>query len=203
MAIDNSNSATTRLLTLLNVSATKKGKRKRAIEDAPAPVKLNKRRTVRIVTEDGPENISMEVSEVTTETKEVTQSPSAFDVVAAEGDGNALEKDEDDAEGDEGELVLVFGMFILHTNPFPEQKKDPYELHFGAKSVVLTTEAREAVEQRAWTTTREKHGRLGRAVESVPQASAGPSSIKDSFRSVVSKPHLSLRRELWKLSLHN
>lgn len=91
----------------------------------------------------------------------------------------------------------------MNNNTFPEQKKDPYELHFGAKSAVLTKEAREAVEQRAWTTTREKHGRLGHAVESVPQASAGPSSIKDSFKNVVSVPQLNFRRELWKLSLHN
>ena len=46
MAIADSSSATTRLLTLLNVSATKAGKRKRAYEDSKPVEKLNKRRAV-------------------------------------------------------------------------------------------------------------------------------------------------------------
>ena len=47
MAIDNSNSTTTRLLTLLNVSATKAGKRKRAYYEETKPTeKLNKKRAV-------------------------------------------------------------------------------------------------------------------------------------------------------------
>jgi U3 small nucleolar RNA-associated protein 25 len=43
-------STTTRLLTLLNVSATKSIKRKRPIDDSEPTEKLNKRRTVQDVT---------------------------------------------------------------------------------------------------------------------------------------------------------
>ncbi|KAI0745922.1 digestive organ expansion factor [Earliella scabrosa] len=48
MAIDDSSSTTTRLLTLLNVSATKAGKRKRTYEESKPVEKLNKKRTVQI-----------------------------------------------------------------------------------------------------------------------------------------------------------
>lgn len=46
MAIDDSSSTTTRLLTLLNVSATKAGKRKRTYEESKPVEKLNKKRAV-------------------------------------------------------------------------------------------------------------------------------------------------------------
>ena len=52
MAIDESSSATTRLLTLLNVSATKASKRKRTFEESKPVEKLNKKRTVQIATPD-------------------------------------------------------------------------------------------------------------------------------------------------------
>lgn len=46
MAIDRGNETTTQLLTLLNVSATKAGKRKWILDDARPSEKLNKRRNV-------------------------------------------------------------------------------------------------------------------------------------------------------------
>lgn len=46
MAIDRGNETTTQLLTLLNVSATKSGKRKWILDDARPSEKLNKRRNV-------------------------------------------------------------------------------------------------------------------------------------------------------------
>jgi U3 small nucleolar RNA-associated protein 25 len=46
MAIDGGNEATTQLLTLLNVSATKAGKRKWILDDTKPAEKLNKRRNV-------------------------------------------------------------------------------------------------------------------------------------------------------------
>jgi U3 small nucleolar RNA-associated protein 25 len=46
--MDDGNSTTTRLLTLLNISATKAGKRKRTYEDEFVPSqKLNKRKSIR------------------------------------------------------------------------------------------------------------------------------------------------------------
>lgn len=46
MAIDRGNETTTQLLTLLNVSATKAGKRKWILDDTRPSEKLNKRRNV-------------------------------------------------------------------------------------------------------------------------------------------------------------
>lgn len=46
MAIDRGNEATTQLLTLLNVSATRSGKRKWLLDDKRPAQKLNKRRNV-------------------------------------------------------------------------------------------------------------------------------------------------------------
>ena len=46
MAFERGNSTTTQLLTLLNVSATKAGKRKWILDDIQPTRKLNKRRTV-------------------------------------------------------------------------------------------------------------------------------------------------------------
>ncbi|KAL6300475.1 digestive organ expansion factor [Sparassis latifolia] len=61
MAIDNGNPVTTRLLTLLNVSATKAGKRNRTFEETQPTERLNKRRAVRVTTEEHeaetPENL--------------------------------------------------------------------------------------------------------------------------------------------------
>lgn len=48
MAIDEDANTTTRLLTLLNVSATKANKRKRTFEESKPSEKLNKKRTVQI-----------------------------------------------------------------------------------------------------------------------------------------------------------
>ena len=45
---------------------------------------------------------------------------------------------------------------------------------------------REAVEQRSWTTTRERHGKLGGVVLSVPEGSSGPSTVKNSLKTAVS-----------------
>jgi U3 small nucleolar RNA-associated protein 25 len=46
MTMDDGNSVTTKLLTLLNVSATKIGKRKRAGDDFVPAEKLNKRKSI-------------------------------------------------------------------------------------------------------------------------------------------------------------
>lgn len=101
MAIDNSNSATTRLLTLLNVSATKVGKRKRNTDDVVVGEKLNKRRTVVFDTDEGAENVSAEIVG-STETEPVRP---ASEVGAEEG---VAEQDEEGAsEGEDDTLDAV------------------------------------------------------------------------------------------------
>ena len=69
MAIDRGNETTTQLLTLLNVSATKAGKRKWILDDAKPVEKLNKRRNVQFgevqvkELEDSPEETPKDVDE--------------------------------------------------------------------------------------------------------------------------------------------
>lgn len=68
--MDDGNSTTTRLLTLLNVSATKAGKRKRTYElDAPPTEKLNKRKSVRYTSTEKENPVIS--TEVTTEKDEM------------------------------------------------------------------------------------------------------------------------------------
>ena len=46
--------------------------------------------------------------------------------------------------------------------------EDPYEVHFGAKTTLTTEASRNAVEQKAWATHRDKHGRLGSIITYSP-----------------------------------
>ncbi|KAI0675384.1 digestive organ expansion factor [Trametes maxima] len=147
MAIDDSSSTTTRLLTLLNVSATKAGKRKRTfIEETRPTEKLNKKRAVQITApEESPEHTSKEPEDV-----------------MDEGVQPQTEQEEG-APGGEAEDELG-------------TEVDPYEAHFGLHPAVLTEGAREAVDRRAWTQQRGKMGRLGGVVESVPEGAEASSS---------------------------
>lgn len=89
MAIDRGNETTTQLLTLLNVSATKAGKRKWILDDARPSEKLNKRRNVQFdegkinELEDTPEEVPKEdaegdaVMDDTEEVKEVEEDEEA------------------------------------------------------------------------------------------------------------------------------
>ena len=85
--MDDGNSVTTKLLTLLNISATKIGKRKRVDDDFVPAEKLNKRKSVTIVTES-PTEKSSEQEDVTAE-KEVL-----------DDEGGIPGKDEEEAAND-------------------------------------------------------------------------------------------------------
>ena len=50
-----------------------------------------------------------------------------------------------------------------------EISSDTYEAHFGLKPTILSEKSREAVDERQWSSSREKCGRLGAVVESVPE----------------------------------
>ncbi|TBU33717.1 digestive organ expansion factor [Dichomitus squalens] len=145
MAIDESSSTTTRLLTLLNVSATKAGKRKRAYEESKSAEKLNKKRVVHITT---PED----------------KSGSSEESRPSEEKGNDAVEQQEAVDSEE------------HTDD-DEQSMDPYEAHFGLSPSVLTDRAREAVDQKSWTTRREKCGKLGSVAESVPEGADGPNAV--------------------------
>lgn len=62
-------------------------------------------------------------------------------------------------------LPRYIAEFILNIVP---AASDPYETHFGPNSKVLSAAGRAAVDQNAWTTTRETLGRLGPATIYTP-----------------------------------
>ena len=95
MAVETPEQLTTRLLTLLNVSATKNTKRKRWIEDEP-PAKLNKRKHVRIADADGSVSKELESKSVTDDDQEDTP----VNAVA----GSAQEEEEGQADEEENGL---------------------------------------------------------------------------------------------------
>ncbi|KAH9942377.1 digestive organ expansion factor [Epithele typhae] len=155
MAIDDSSSTTTRLLTLLNVSATKTGKRKRTYYEESKPAeKLNKKRVVQF----SPDSESTATVSETTAEK------------GAQGEEGGVEGEE--VEG----------------NPVDEDDAgaDPYEAHFGLTPSVLTQSAREAVDRREWATRRDKCGKMGAVVESVPEG-VEHSSVSGSKHKIPQK----------------
>lgn len=147
MAVEDPNTVTTKLLTLLNVSATKVGKRKQPIDDilAQPSEKLNKRRAISF--DDGPGK------------PEKT------------GDEDVhVDEEEEGVDGESSGVSIPTCMFTLTapTDTVADTVDDPYEAHFGAKSTLATEPARSAVEQKTWATYRDKHGRLSATVTSLP-----------------------------------
>ena len=92
MAIDRGNETTTQLLTLLNVSATKAGKRKWILDDAKPAEKLNKRRNVQFG--------DVQVNEQETPAEETKESTDE-DVVMKDGaeDMKEVEGEDENSEG--------------------------------------------------------------------------------------------------------
>ena len=92
MAIDESSSTTTRLLTLLNVSATKAGKRKRVYEESKPSEKLNKKRAVVFAAPEDESGSSTEPSPSVEKAKDYVQQEEAADHDAAEEDADEDEQ---------------------------------------------------------------------------------------------------------------
>jgi U3 small nucleolar RNA-associated protein 25 len=154
--LDEDNNATTRLLTLLNVSALKSSKRRRTDSVEPAPrVKLNKRRSVQFDT-------SEPVSSTSTEDEGKSETPLADAVTVVEG-----------IEDDRGSCAILVAD---PTSPddILEEEKDPYEEHFGAQSSHLSPTSQGAMERNSWRTTRSSWRTLGSLTESVPEDSNLP-----------------------------
>ncbi|GJE85252.1 digestive organ expansion factor [Phanerochaete sordida] len=141
MAIDRGNETTTQLLTLLNVSATKAGKRKWILDDTRPSEKLNKRRNVQF-------------GEVQVNELEDTPEETAQDT--AEGDETMEDAEEIPEPAVDDEDV--------------NDAADPYEAHFGPSSSDLSEARRVAVENKSWKTQRAQYGKLGSAVDYVPEA---------------------------------
>ena len=89
MAIDQGSTATTKLLTLLNVSATKVGKRKRVYGSTNEPTKLNKRKK------------SVRLPGDTIETNDVTSEDREASPIATTLTNDSLDADEENYEDSE------------------------------------------------------------------------------------------------------
>ena len=92
MAIDQGSTATTKLLTLLNVSATTVGKRKRVYGSTNEPTKLNKRKK------------SVRLPGDTIETNDVTSEDRETSPIATTLTNDSLDADEENYE--DGEYML-------------------------------------------------------------------------------------------------
>ncbi|KDQ57420.1 hypothetical protein JAAARDRAFT_177545 [Jaapia argillacea MUCL 33604] len=153
------NTTTTRLLTLLNVSATKSHKRKWVDEVSSPPKKLNKRKSTsfNVSPLDAPTSVKPKVVEVLEEGMAL----SADDDEPAQGLPDAV----DDAE--------------------TEVSGDPYEVHFGTDSTVFTEVAKADMDQRALKSTKEQHGKLGTLISEFPRSCPEPTKKGESTRAVI------------------
>ncbi|KZT22580.1 digestive organ expansion factor [Neolentinus lepideus HHB14362 ss-1] len=139
--MDDGNSTTTRLLTLLNVSTTKSNSKRKWVEDDAEPLpKLNKRKSARF---------------------------SDAEEVAGQGDKENKAGYREEAIDENGEVEEV----TAGETDVGENDSNPFEEHFGIKPVSLTDKAREAVNQRSWRLSKEKLGSLGSAVVELSEGS--------------------------------
>jgi|SRR5882762_2143491 len=153
--MDDGNSVTTRLLTLLNVSAVKTGKRKRTFDD-PLPVKkLNKRKSVLFT------NVSND-----------EQQPAPNPTERAE-DADALEQVEEIEQKEQAEDNESHGtsdhLLCTCSERNVEAILESYEVHFGPTPAVLTQDSREAVNRSSWILSKDRFGKLGSVVTSSPE----------------------------------
>ena len=177
--LEEDNNATTRLLTLLNVSALKSSKCKRTNPIEPTPrVKLNKRRSVRLDAAEPPPVVSKREEE-----KRETSPADPVDV----GD---VSPTEDIIEDDQGACG-----FLITNSPSPgvvlEEKQDPYEEHFGTQSTHLSPLSQGAMERNSWRSTRSNWRTLGPVTESVPDGSSLPALPTNGNPAAVSMFFLS------------
>ncbi|KAL4265866.1 U3 small nucleolar RNA-associated protein 25 [Pleurotus pulmonarius] len=148
--MDDGNTITTRLLTLLNVSATKAGKRKRTYEDELlVGEKLNKRKSIQF------DDVDKENSAAVPEDPDLPDNIEN-DVVAQRSENGEEEEEDEEEQMD---------------NTDSEDPKDLYEAHFGVNPVDLTAKSRASVDERLWSDSQTKLGRIGSAVLSVPEGS--------------------------------
>ena len=146
------NEVTTRLLTLLNVSGTKLGKRKKPCEDDDTrPEKLNKRKSIRF-----------------SDSENHSDSPAVTEIaVEEETNGKVPEHVEEDTDG---ELYACNWKAISY---FWTDTGGLYERHFGAKQALLTELSRSAIDKNARVNSRESYGKLGSVLVEIPEGDTG------------------------------
>ncbi|KZT10784.1 digestive organ expansion factor [Laetiporus sulphureus 93-53] len=159
MAVEETNAMTTRLLTLLNISATKAGSRKRTFEEEEnRPVqRLNKRRMVQFHDDD------FVINKRRSEESVASKGPN--------GNGEQEMMRLEDKEKQEEDTL--------------DNSQDPYEEHFGSKSSLVTNVAREAADRGAWMNAREKYGRLESVIVSIPEGCNVSAASRDTQKIAV------------------
>lgn len=177
MGIDRGNETTTQLLTLLNVSATKAGKRKWESDDTRPKEKLNKRRVVLL---DEPTVTIVDTDEAIS-TKE--EGGSKKDNVE-----ESHEDEKDDEEQGVPGTCLSLLYHLLCSLYYVEGTVDPYESHFGLHPTVLSESKRNAIEKNSWKTARNKFGKLGNVVEYIPDVSENSTEEQKSIAPAVNTP---------------
>jgi U3 small nucleolar RNA-associated protein 25 len=162
MDAEDANTPTTRLLTLLNVSALKSRKRP---SEAPYPrEKLNKRRHLN-TTADGPrpEPVPFELQ------NEAVYQPG--------DDLDAAEQEIDEYQGDQNDLACEpsppLSINEAQPNHIPTAH-NPYDQHFGPNPEILTEHSRTAVDQKRWKSRKEKLGKLNVVASVLSEASVPP-----------------------------
>ncbi|KAI0066038.1 digestive organ expansion factor [Artomyces pyxidatus] len=156
---DDGNTPTTRLLTLLNVSAGKSLKRKQTFDAQPPSRKLNTRSTSSTTAASavGLQEIVTKIPLTRESEKDLPEEDNAGEESGSEGGHDSAE----DAE-------------------------DPYDRHFGAKPVHLTTAARDTVDNRRWNSSTSSYRKLGSLFVSLPfESSLEPS--KDSLSGILQR----------------
>ncbi|KAG9219821.1 hypothetical protein CCMSSC00406_0009377 [Pleurotus cornucopiae] len=144
--MDDGNTITTRLLTLLNVSATKAGKRKRTYEDELlVGEKLNKRKSIQF------DDVEKENSAAVSEESDLPN----------KSEEDVVQESENGAEDEDEEAEQMDDM----------NSEDLHEAHFGVKPIDLTAKSRASVDECLWSDSQTKLGRIGSAVLSVPEGS--------------------------------
>jgi len=154
---EDANSPTTKLLTLLNVSALKNRKRARVTEGPHTNEKLNKRRkSIKFAADDTPEPLLQDTTNPPAKTGTATD---AVDLT----DGTV---DADPA----GSQHLAYTTLV---NVPCVDALLPYEKQFGINPTVLTEQSRTSVDQHHWKTTRQKVGALT-VIASIPENQSVP-----------------------------
>lgn len=157
---EEANSPTTRLLTLLNVSALKS--RKRPSEDPYPREKLNKRRYL-----DSTANGSRTEPEPSELQNVATSQP--------DDDLDAVEQEIDECQGDQNDPACEPPTHCsppktLSQSVFP-QVRNPYDQQFGPNPEILTERSRAAVDQKHWKSHRERIGKLSAVASVLPDVS--------------------------------
>ncbi|KAH8119429.1 digestive organ expansion factor [Phellopilus nigrolimitatus] len=142
--MDDDNSTTTRLLTLLNVSATRAGKRRRLYDDPAPAIKLNKRKSVRIADNIVVDSIPPPSRKATEPVVEIITPSEIQEIETKEADRKGEEKDD-------------------------EPSSSSFQIHFGVDSPYLTEKTRDSADNNAWDVKREKKDRLGTIAEYLPE----------------------------------